>query len=55
MTAVMQTTRRRTYSNEAQREYISQLKGKGSPSSITEHTIPALIQVLGSQPAGNES
>jgi len=28
-------------------------KGKGSPQSITEHRVPELIPVLGSQPAGN--
>ena len=27
------------------------LKGKGSPYSITERTVPELIPVLGSQPA----
>ena len=26
---------------------------KGSPYSITEHRVPGLIQVLGSQPAGD--
>jgi len=30
-------------------------KGRGSPYSITEHRIPELIPVLGSQPAGNVS
>ena len=29
--------------------------GKGSPYSITERRVPDLIQVLGSQPAGNVS
>jgi len=29
------------------------LKGKGSPYSITEHRVPELIPVLGSQPAGD--
>jgi len=28
-------------------------KGKGSPYSITERTVPKLIPVLGSQPAGD--
>jgi len=28
-------------------------KGKGSPYSITEHRVPELIPVLGSQPAGD--
>jgi len=28
------------------------VKGKGSPYSITEHRVPELIPVLGSQPAG---
>jgi len=28
-------------------------KGKGSPYSITEHKVPELIPVLGSQPAGD--
>jgi len=31
------------------------LKGKGSPYSITEHRVPELIPVLGSQPAGDMS
>ena len=30
-------------------------KGKGSPYSITERTVPELIPVLGSQPAGDVS
>jgi len=30
-------------------------KGKGSPYSITEHRVPELIPVLGSQPAGDMS
>ena len=30
-------------------------KGKGSPYSITEHWVPELIPVLGSQPAGDVS
>jgi len=30
-------------------------KGKGSPYSITERRVPELIQVLGSQPAGDVS
>jgi len=30
-------------------------KGKGSPCSITEHRVPELIPVLGSQPAGDVS
>jgi len=30
-------------------------KGKGSPHSITEHGVPKLIPVLGSQPAGDVS
>jgi len=29
-----------------------QIKGKGSPYSITERRVPELIPVLGSQPAG---
>jgi len=28
-------------------------KGKGGPYSITEHRVPELIPVLGSQPAGD--
>jgi len=28
-------------------------KGKGSPYSITERSVPELIPVLGSQPAGD--
>jgi len=31
------------------------LKDKGSPYSITEHGVPELIPVLGSQPAGDVS
>jgi len=30
-------------------------KGKGSPYSITERRVPALIPILGSQPAGDVS
>ena len=30
-------------------------KGKGSPYSITQHRVPELIPVIGSQPAGDES
>jgi len=30
-------------------------KSKGSPYSITERTVPELIMVLGSQPAGDVS
>ena len=32
-----------------------QLKGKGSPYSTAERRVPALIPVLGSQPAGDVS
>ena len=31
------------------------VKGKGSPYSITEHRVPGLIPVLGSQSAGDVS
>jgi len=31
------------------------LKGKGSPYSVAERRVPELIQVLGSQPAGDVS
>jgi len=31
---------------------LSIVKGKGSPYSITEHRVPELIPVLGSQPVG---
>ena len=31
------------------------MKGKGSPYSITERRVPELIQVSGSQPAGDVS
>jgi len=31
----------------------AKLKSKGSPYSITEHRVPELIPVLGSQPAGD--
>ena len=35
--------------------YVSKSKGKGkgSPYSITERRVPAMIPVLGSQPAGD--
>jgi len=33
----------------------SSKKGKGSPYSITERSVPELIPVLGSQPAGDVS
>jgi len=36
-------------------EYVLGKKGKGSPYSITEHRVPELIPVLGSQPAGDVS
>jgi len=32
-----------------------QVKGKGSPNSITERRVPELIPVLSSQPAGDVS
>ena len=32
---------------------MATVKGKGSPYSITEHRVPELIPVLGSQPAGD--
>jgi len=35
--------------------HSSSKKGKGSPYSITEHRVPKLIPVLGSQPAGDVS
>jgi len=35
--------------------YVGRLKGKGSPYSITEHRVPEMIPVLGSQPAGDVS
>jgi len=34
---------------------IPEVKGKASPYSITERTVPELIPVLGSQPAGDVS
>ena len=34
---------------------VSDVKVKGSPYSITEHRVPELIPVLGSQPAGDVS
>jgi len=36
-------------------EYVVKIKGKGSPYSIIERTVPELIPVLGSQPAGDVS
>jgi len=38
---------------EERRVYVK--KGKGSPYSIPERSVPELIPVLGSQPAGDES
>jgi len=35
--------------------YSLELKGKGSPYSISERRVPELIPVLGSQPAGDVS
>jgi len=35
--------------------HICPLKGKGSPYSISEHRVPELIPVLGSQSAGDVS
>ena len=35
--------------------YSTETKGKGSPYSITEHRVPELIPVLGSQPTGDIS
>jgi len=35
--------------------YSTKTKGKGSPYSITEHRVPELIPVLGSQPTGDIS
>jgi len=35
--------------------FITIIKGKGSPYSITEHRVPELIPVLGSQPAGDKA
>jgi len=37
------------------RTFAQQVKGKGSPYSITELRVPELIPVLGSQPAGDVS
>ena len=34
---------------------LLELKKKGSPYSITEHRVPEMIPVLGSQPAGDVS
>ena len=35
--------------------FTANIKGKGSPYSITERRVPELIPVLGSQPAGDMS
>ena len=35
--------------------YVTTVKGKGSPYSITERRVSELIQVFGSQPAGDVS
>jgi len=37
------------------RSHGSNIKGNGSPYSITEHKVLELIPVLGSQPAGDVS
>ena len=37
------------------RRHLVSKKGTGSPYSITEHRVPELIPVLGSQPAGDVS
>ena len=34
---------------------LLELKKKGSPYSITQHRVPEMIPVLGSQPAGDVS
>ena len=34
---------------------MATVKGKGSSCSITEHRVPELIPVLGSQPVGDVS
>jgi len=39
----------------AQPQCVNSKKGKGSPYSITERTVPELIPVLGSQPEGDVS
>jgi len=36
-------------------QHTSHKKGKGSPYLITDHRVPELIPVLGSQPAGDVS
>ena len=36
-------------------EALTDVKGNGSPYSITERRVPELILVLGSQPAGDVS
>jgi len=43
--------------NRTTSEHVTclELKGKGSPYSITERRVPELIPVLGSQPAGDVS
>jgi len=42
-------------STRSARLRFPQIKGKGSPYSITERRVPQLIPVLGSQPAGDVS
>ena len=46
---------RREVSNEPFTLNYREVKGKGSPYSITERRVPELIPVLGSQPAGDVS
>ena len=46
---------RREVSNQAFTLNYREVKGKGSPYSITERRVPELIPVLGSQPAGDVS
>ena len=43
------------YEGRAMNRPVMMLKGKGSLRSITDRTVPELIPVLGSQPAGDVS
>jgi len=46
---------RRALTSFMRRTLLTTTPSKGSPYSITEHGVPELIPVLGSQPAGDVS
>jgi len=49
------STVKETEQNDVSCTFITSVKGKASPYSITERRVPELIPVLGSQPAGDVS